>query len=111
MRRSQMSFDAEKEISKLWGNLHSAQDEIGRTWHRWRQAALEMAGPSAKSLDVSLKAAEVTGREIGKSFLPRLNWLKGEEAWLMSLANGYAGQWVNQGAVVKVEKGGKPFEM
>jgi len=106
-----MSFDAEKEISRLWGSLHGAQDEVGRTWHRWRQAALEMAGPNAKSLDVSLKAAEITGKEIGKSFLPRLNWLKGEEVWMMSLSNGYAGQWINQGASVKVEKGGKPFEI
>jgi hypothetical protein len=106
-----MSFDAEKEISRLWGNLHSAQDEIGRTWYRWRQAALEMAGANAKSLDISLKAAEITGKEIGKSFLPRLNWLKGEEAWMTGLANGYAGQWINQGAVVTLEKGERPFEI
>jgi hypothetical protein len=106
-----MAFDAEKEISKLWRNLHSAQGEIGRTWYRWRQAALDVAGPNAKPLDVGLKAAEVTGREIGKGFLPRLNWLKGEEAWLMNLANHYAGQWINHGAIVKVEKGENPFEV
>jgi hypothetical protein len=105
-----MAFDAEKEISRLWASLHSAQDEIGRTYYRWRQAALKMAGPNAKSLDVSLKAAEIFGMEIGKSFLPRLNWLKGEEFWLMSLANSYAGQWINHGAIVKVEKGSHPFE-
>ncbi len=55
-----MAFDAEKEISKLWRNLHSAQGEIGRTWYRWRQAALDMAGPGANSLEVSLKAAAVS---------------------------------------------------
>lgn len=106
-----MSFDAEKEISRLWGNLHNAQDEIGRTWHRWRNTALEIAGAKANPLEVSLKAAEIAGKEIGKSFLPRLNWLKGEEAWVMSLANSYAGQWINQGAVVKLEKGQEPFEI
>ena len=106
-----MAFDAEKEISKLWRNLHRAQSEINRTRYRWRQAALEMVGPGAKPLEVSLKAAEITGREIGKGFLPRLNWLKGEEAWLMNLANSYAGQWINHGAIAKVEKGGNPFEV
>lgn len=106
-----MAFDAEKEISKLWRNLHSAQGEIGRTWYRWRQAALDMAGPGANSLEVSLKAAAVTGKEIGKSMLPRLNWLKGEEAWLMNLSGNLSGQWINHGATVKVEKGKNPFEV
>lgn len=106
-----MSFDAEKEISKLLGSLHSAQSEIGRTYFRWRQAALAVAGPNANPLDVSLKAAEIIGKELGKQSLPRLNWLKGEEAWLRSLAGGIAMQWIMQGAVVKVEKGEKPTEM
>ena len=105
-----MAFDAEKEISRLWRNLHTTQSEINRTWYRWREAALEIAGPNAKPLDVSLKAAEITGKEIGKTFLPRLNWLKGEEAWLMNLANNYAGHWINHGAIVKVEKG-NPLEV
>ncbi|MFO7459566.1 MAG: hypothetical protein R6X07_03010 [Desulfatiglandales bacterium] len=106
-----MAFDAEKEITKLWGNLRSAQSEIGRTYFRWRQAALALAGPDANPLDVSLKAAEVIGKELGKQSLPRLNWLKGEEAWLRSLAGGIAAQWIMQGAVVKVEKGEKPTEV
>jgi len=106
-----MSFDAEKEITKLWRNLHSAQSEIHRTWYRWRHAALELAGPEADPLQVSLKAAAISGKEIGKGFLPRLNWLKGEEAWLMNLAQNYAGQWINHGAIVKVEKGPNPFEV
>jgi len=93
-----MSFDAEKEISRIWRNLHSAQDEIGKTYMRWRQVALDLAGPQADPLEVSLKAAERMGLDIGKSLLPRLNWTKGEEAWLLGLAQSYAGQWVNQGA-------------
>jgi len=106
-----MAFDAEKEITKLLGNLRSAQSEIGRTYFRWRQAALALAGPDADPLDVSLKAAEVIGKELGKQSIPRLNWLKGEEAWLKSLAGGIAAQWIMQGAVVKVEEGEKPFEV
>ncbi|MBN2123324.1 MAG: hypothetical protein JW821_03445 [Deltaproteobacteria bacterium] len=106
-----MSFDAEKEVSKLLGSLHGAQAEIGRTYFRWRKAAIEIAGPNAKPLDVGLKAAEVIGAELGKQSLPRLNWLKGEEVWLQSLAGGMAMQWRMQGAIVKVEKGEKPFEV
>lgn len=105
-----MSFSAEKEISRLWRNLHSAQDEIGKTYYRWRQAALEIAGPDVKPLDVGLKAAEIMGIEIGKGLLPRLNWLKGEEVWLINLAKGIAGNWINQGAVVSLEKGENPLE-
>ncbi|MBN2034623.1 MAG: hypothetical protein JW836_15230 [Deltaproteobacteria bacterium] len=105
-----MAFDAEKEITKLWGNLRSTQTEIGRTYFRWRQAALDLAGPTADPLEVSLKAAEVIGKELAKQSLPRLNWLKGEEAWVKSLAGGIAAQWIMQGAVVKVEKGEKPTE-
>lgn len=106
-----MSFDAEKEITKLWSDLHAAQGEIGRTYYRWRQAALAVAGPNANPLDVSLKAAEVIGTELGKASLPRLNWLKGEEVWLRSLAGGIAIQWMTHGAIVKVEKGEKPSEI
>jgi len=42
-----MSFNAEKEIGRLWSGLHGAQGEIVRTYYRWRQAALEVAGPYA----------------------------------------------------------------
>jgi hypothetical protein len=106
-----MSFDAEKEITKLWSNLHAAQADIGRTYYRWRRAALEIAGPDADPLEVGLKAAEVIGAELGKAALPRLNWLKGEETWLRSLAGGIALNWITQGAVVKVEPGENPLEM
>jgi hypothetical protein len=100
-----MSFNAEKEVTKLWRSLHGAQSEIGRTYYRWRKAALDLAAPGAEPLDVGLKAAEVMGEEIGKSLLPRLNWLKGEEAWLGSLAKAIAANWANHGALVTIEKG------
>ena len=88
-----MSFNAEKEIASLWKNLHAAQTEVGKTFYRWREVALEMAGPGADPTEVSLKAAEVFGRDIGKSLLPRLNWLKGEDAFLLNLGRAYAGLW------------------
>lgn len=106
-----MSFDAEKEISKLWNSLHSAQNEIGKTYYRWRQAALDLAGKDVKPLDVGLKAAELFGKDIGKSLLPRLNWLKGEEAFLMMLGQSLAGLWVTDGGIASVEKGEKPGEV
>ena len=106
-----MAFEAEKEITKLWGNLHSAQSEIGRTYFRWRQAALQVAGPNANPIDISLKAADIIGKELSKASLPRLNWLKGEEVWMRSLAGGIAAQWIMQGAVVRVEKSEKPNEI
>jgi hypothetical protein len=106
-----MPVDAEKEITRLWRNLHSTQDEIGKTFYRWRQVALEFAGPGAKPLDVGLRAAEVFGKDIGKSFLPRLNWLKGEEAFLMNLGNALAGLWNTEGGLARAEKGEKPGEV
>jgi hypothetical protein len=106
-----MAFEAEKEITKLWGDLHSAQSEIGRTYFRWRQAALQVAGPDANPIDISLKAADIIGKELSKASLPRLNWLKGEEVWMRSLAGGIAAQWIMQGAIVRVEKSEKPNEI
>ena len=90
-----MPVDAEKEITRLWRALHGAQDEIGKTYYRWRQVALEFAGPGVKPLDVGLRAAEIFGKEIGKSLLPRQNWLKGEEAFLMNLGRSWrtSGVW------------------
>ena len=105
-----MSFNAEKEISKLWRNLHGAQAEIGRTYYRWREVALEIAGPDARPLDIGLRAAEIMGKDIGKSFLPRLNWLKGEEAFMMNLARALAGHWAAEGAITTMEKGENPDE-
>ena len=106
-----MAFDAEKEVSKLWRGLHGAQAEIGRTYYRWRKAALGLAAPGTEPLDAGLRAAEVIGEEIGKSLLPRLNWLKGEEAWLSGVAKAIAANWVNHGAVVTVERGESGTEL
>ncbi|MGD9125154.1 MAG: hypothetical protein PVG60_08675 [Desulfarculaceae bacterium] len=106
-----MSFDAEKEITRLWKSLQGAQAEIGKTHMRWRQAVLEILGDKADPKEVGLKAAEIIGTEFGKGLLPRLNWLKGEEAWLMGLAKQYAGNWITQGAKVGIEKGENPFEV
>ena len=41
-------------------------------------------------MDIALKAAEIFGKEIGKSLLPRLNWLKGEEAFMGSLGRAHS---------------------
>lgn len=106
-----MAFNAEKEISTLWKNLHAAQSEIGRTYYRWRQVAIELAGPDVKPADVALKAADFIGKELGKSLLPRLNWLKGEEAFIMNLGKAFAGTWAAEGAVTSVEKGENPGEV
>ena len=106
-----MPVNAEKEITKLWRNLHSAQDEICKTYYRWREVALELAGPDAKALDVGLKAAELMGVDLGKGFLPRLNWLKGEEDFIMKLGRQLAGTWAVEGAIVRVEKGEKATEV
>jgi hypothetical protein len=100
-----MSFDAEKEISKLWGSLHAAQNEIGKTYYRWRKVAVDLAGGHVKPLEIGLKAAEAFGKDIGKSLLPRLNWLKGEETFLMMLGQALAGLWVTDGGLAAVEKG------
>jgi hypothetical protein len=106
-----MPVDAEKEITKLWRNLHNTQAEVGKTYYRWRQAALEITGPGAKPLDIGLKAAEIFGKDIGKSFLPRLNWLKGEEGFMMNLGRALAGTWIADGASATVEKGETPSEV
>ena len=37
------------------------------------------------------------GKDIGKSLLPRMNWLKGEEGFLMILARSLAGLWNTEG--------------
>ena len=108
---NKMPVDAEKEITKLRSNLHSAQAEVGKTYYRWRQVALGIAGPGAKPLDIGLKAAEIFGKDIGKSFLPRLNWLKGEEGFMMGLGKALAGTWNSDGASATVEKGENPSEI
>lgn len=106
-----MSFNAQKEVSKLWKNMHGAQSEVGKTFYRWRKVALDIAGPDADAKEVSLRAAEVFGKDIGKGLLPRLNWLKGEEGFLLNLGKAYANVWNTDGAVATVEKGENPGEV
>lgn len=106
-----MPVDPEKEISKEYRALKGAQNEIGKTYYRWRQVAIELAGEGAEPLDVALRAAEVFGKDIGKSLLPRMNWLKGEEGFLMNLARSLAGLWNTEGGLATVEKGENPGEL
>ena len=106
-----MPVDAEKEITKLYRALHSAQDEIGKTFYRWRQVAVEFAGADANPQDVALRAAEVFGKDIGKSILPRMNWLKGEEGFMMILGKSLAGLWNTDGGRAIAEKGENPGEV
>jgi hypothetical protein len=106
-----MPVNAEKEISKLWRTLHGAQGEICRTYYRWREVAVELAGPDANPTDVALNAVQVMGKDIGKSFLPRLNWLKGEEAFLLNLGRALAGVWNTEGGLAFAEKGEKEGEV
>jgi hypothetical protein len=106
-----MPVDSEKEISKMWRALHNTQNEIGKTYYRWRKVAIEFAGDDVKPVDVALRAAEVFGKDIGKSLLPRMNWLKGEEGFLMNLAGALAGLWNTEGGLATVEKGENPAEI
>jgi hypothetical protein len=106
-----MPVDTEKEITRLWKSLHSSQSEICRTYYRWREVATRLAGPDAKPLDVALQAAESMGKDIGKSLLPRLNWLKGEEAFLLNLGRALAAVWANEGGIAFAEKGDNPGEV
>ncbi len=106
-----MPVDSEKEITKLYRALHSAQDEIGKTFYRWRQVAVEFAGADANPQDVALRAAEIFGKDIGKSILPRMNWLKGEEGFMMILGKALAGLWNTDGGRAIAEKGENPGEV
>lgn len=105
-----MPVNAEKEISKLWKSVQGAQAELGKTYYRWREATLVLLGADANPTEVGLKAAEVMGKDVGKTFLPRLNWLKGEEAFMKMLAQNLAGLWIQEGAIATVEKGENPGE-
>ena len=106
-----MPVNSEKEITKLWRNLHNAQDEICKTYYRWREVAIELAGSDVKALDIGLKAAEMMGKDIGKNLLPRLNWLKGEEAFMMMVGKALAGVWLTEGGIAFAEKGENSYEV
>ena len=106
-----MPVNAEKEITKLWRNLHAAQGEICRTYYRWREVAIEVAGPDVKPQDIALKASEMMGKDIGKNLLPRLNWLKGEEAFMLNLGRALAGIWITEGGLAGAAAGENPGEV
>ena len=64
-----------------------------------------------QALDVALRAAEIFGKDIGKSLLPRMNWLKGEEGFMMILGKALAGLWNTDGGIATAEKGANPGEI
>jgi hypothetical protein len=105
-----MPVNAEKEITKLWKDKQAAQGEICNTYYRWREFAMGLAGEGADPMTVALDAAEAFGRYIGKGMLPRLNLLKGDEAFVAMVAKQLAGTWAAEGAVVTVEPGENPLE-
>jgi len=100
-----MAVDPEKEISSLWSALHGAQDATRRTFYQMRHAAIACAGPDADPFDIGVRCWEVMAKDTAKSYLPRMNLLKGEEGLLMSVARAYQGLWSTNGAVVEIEKG------
>ena len=100
-----MAVDPEKEISGLWNALRGAQDATRRTFYQMRQAAIECAGTGANPFDTGIRCWELLGKDTGKSYLPRMNLLKGEEGLLMSVARAFQGLWSTNGAVVEIEKG------
>jgi len=106
-----MALDSEKEITRLWRALQGAQGANRRTFYQMRQVAIEYAGPDADPFDVGVKAWEAIGKDIGKSNLPRMNLLKGEEGLMMNVARAYQGLAETNGAVVKIEKGESPNEI
>jgi hypothetical protein len=95
----------------LWSALHGAQDATRRTFYQMRHAAIACAGPDADPFDIGVRCWEVMAKDTGKSYLPRMNLLKGEEGLLMSVARAYQGLWSTNGAVVEIEKGEKAGEV
>jgi len=106
-----MAVDPEKEISGLWRALQGSQESTRRTFYQMRQALLEVAGPDADPLDLSVRAWGIIGKDMGKAYLPRMNLLKGIEGLMMNVARAYQVLWTTNGAVVKIEKGQKPNEL
>ena len=106
-----MAVDPEKEISSLWRALQGAQSATMRTFYQMRRAAIACAGPDADPFDTGVRCWELMGKETGKSYLPRMNLLKGEEGLLMSVARAFQGLWATNGAVVEIQKGENAGEL
>jgi hypothetical protein len=105
-----MTYNPEKEVTRVWKSLQAAQRDIPTVWYRWRKAALELLGPNVDPMQAGMKAAEVYGDELGHSFLARLNWLKGEEGFVKGLCGNIMGEWTKQGALLTVRPGDNPYE-
>lgn len=105
-----MPVDAEKEISRLHRALHGAQDSTIKTFYQWRGVAVDLA-PNVDPTEIALKGWGAMAQNMGKGFLPRLNFKKGEQAFLNLVAGLYASTWQGFGAVAKVEPGSNPMEV
>ena len=106
-----MAVDPEKEISSLWRALQGSRGATRRMFYQMRQALLEVAGPDANPLDIGVRAWEIIGKDTGKSYLPRMNLLKGIEGLMMSVARAYQGLAATNGALVTIYKGENPNEV
>ncbi len=104
-----MSFDAEKEIAKLWAKCQAIQDENRRTFYQSRAAAIEMAAEGTDETAVALKAWEFKGKDVAKSYFPRVRLDKPN--FVENIAKLFVNSWRNQGAVVKVEPGADENEV
>ena len=51
------------------------------------------------------------GKDIIKDLLSRMNWLKGEEGFMMNVGRSFPGLWVTVGGIAFAEKGGNPGEI
>lgn len=104
-----MSFDAEKEIAKLWAKCQAVQDENRRTFYQCREAAIQMVGDGADENAIALKAWEIKGKDVAKSYLPRIRMDKPK--FVENIAKLFVNSWRNQGAVVSVEPGADENEV
>jgi hypothetical protein len=106
-----MALDPEKEISSLWRAVQGAQAANRKTFYQMRETAIELAGPDADPLEVGVRGWEIMGKDTGKSYLPRMNLLKGVDGLMMNVARAFQALWTTNGAVVKIEKGNSPDEL
>lgn len=102
-------FDAEMEIAKLWAKCQAAQDEIRRAFYTSREAGIQLAGDGADPTTIALKAWEIRGKDVAKTYFPRINLAKGN--LVEEIGKLYVNSWRNQGAVVKLERSENPDEV
>jgi hypothetical protein len=104
-----MPVDAEKEITRLWRALHGAQDTAIKNFYQWRKVAVELA-KNGNAMEIGLKGWEAMGQDLGKSFLPRLGFKKGENGFVQNVAGLIAGAWQGYGALAGAREGAAPSE-